>query len=137
MVETINAGSEIASATRNTILCQGDAFDNIIDEFGVEVVIRVSTRAEDVNDPYADDTVTYTEYRRKAFVNMYTEEDDEVKEGLFRSGTILLYFKSTDASIIKAGVEVWYDHYWWSVSNVTSQTSGTYQFPISAMLKRA
>jgi hypothetical protein len=136
MDQPIPSNAEIASAARSSILCDGALMNNVIDEFGQDVVVReVTSQTEDIEDAYADDTYTYLDHRTRAFVNVFNEMDDEVKEGIFQAGTVLLNFKSTDAAYVKTPNLVWFQKRWYKIATVVENFSGTQPFYIQATLR--
>jgi len=135
--KTIPAGAEIAAATTSSILCNGSLLNNIIDDFGQQVVIRVVTQNSDPNDAYNNEAPTTTDYRTIAFANLYTQTDDEVKEGIFEGGTVILNFKNTDDEYIQTGNLVWYDGKWFEISSVIRHPAREMNFLIQATVRRA
>jgi hypothetical protein len=131
------SNAEIASAARSSILCDGGLMNSVIEEFGMDVVIReVTSQTEDIQDAYADDTYTYLDHRTRAFVNVFNEMDDEVKEGIFQAGTVLLNFKTGDAPYVKTPNLVWFQSLWWKIASVVQNFSGTQPFYIQATLRK-
>jgi hypothetical protein len=134
--KTITSDLTIFQAPRSSILCDGSLLNNVIDEFGIDVVIRRTTKTEDATEAYDNFVETTTDYRTVAFINVYSEDDDEVKEGIFQGGQVILNFKNTDEAWVKPGYDVWVDNKWWQIDRINVNYSGTARFFIQATLNR-
>lgn len=73
---------------------------NLIDEFGTTVIVQEVSRAN--SNKYGDMTETVTDRTGlKAFVQIITAADEEVKEGVFKAGDIIFHFKPEYKKYIK------------------------------------
>ena len=133
----ISSDANIAVPEYVSILCDGSVVDNIISEFGVDVVIRSVSKEFDATEAYDDPTESNTDYRTRAFVNSYTLDDEEVKEGIFKAGDVVLNFKSTDESYLKTGYLVWFDNVWWEIRRITYDYSGSRKFLIRCVISKS
>ncbi len=107
---------------RSTIICDGQIINDIIDEFGVDVTLRVVSKAIlDSNDPYSDVTETHTDYTKVALVQTYSEEDEEVIEGIFNSGEIVFEFKPEDSDLVSPGNRIHYSGTWYEIRSINKQ----------------
>lgn len=104
---------------QESIICDGEAVDEIIDEFGVQVILRVVTKT--FEDEYGDAEEFFVDHRIKAMVTVYTASDDEVKEGVFKSGEVLLTFQKEYESIVVPGNRVLYAGTWYEIRSITKQ----------------
>lgn len=104
---------------RGSILCDGMEVNNIIDEFGGNVVIRVVTKS--FVDEYGDAEETYEEHRIKALITSYSASDDEVKEGVFKSGELVFSFKQSDEWLIIPGNQILYGRVWYGIRETIKQ----------------
>jgi len=120
--------------TGSTLICEGQIATNIIDEFGINVKIRVVSK--DSFNNYGDATESYTDSFTVAYMHTWTTSDDEVKEGIYKNGQIMFMFKNTDDAKIKTGNRLFYGNEWYEFEEVTKQImSGTIYF-INATVKK-
>jgi hypothetical protein len=102
-----------------SILCDGHEVDNIIDEFGTYVVLRVVTKS--VGDEYNDGGETYTDMRKKAMVMRYSSQDREVQEGVFKSGEVVMSFPIGDKDYVVPGNKILYAGVWYGIREIVQQ----------------
>jgi hypothetical protein len=100
----------------SSIICDGSAVDNIVDEFGTDVTVRVVSRA--FSDEYGDATETYTDTQVRALVQSYTARDQEVREGQFLAGEMVFTFKKEDEAKIVPTNRVMYAGTWYEIREV-------------------
>ena len=133
---TIGQDAQIATNSYPSILCDGQILNNIITEFGVQVVVREVNRSFNSEEAYDIPDENTADHRTTAFVNTYSETDDEVQEGVFKSGTITLSFQNSDASFIKPGNRVWFDGKWFEITTLNQNYSASTKFLIQAVINR-
>lgn len=133
---TINSDYEIAQNSYNSIMCEGNLINNIIGEFGVQVVVREVLMARMDNDAYHTPIESYIDHRTTAFINSYSESDDEVKEGLFKSGDIVMNFRTSDEYLLNNNNRIWFDGKWWAMKSVRRDYSASTKFMIQVFLDR-
>jgi hypothetical protein len=133
---TLTSDCNIAQNTYNSIMCEGSLINNIITEFGVQVVVREVLMAVVDNDAYHTPIESYIDHRTIAFVNSYTESDDEVKEGTLKAGDLVLNFKNSDEIFLSTSARVWFDGKWWGVRSVRRDYSASTKFMIQVILDR-
>jgi len=104
---------------RSSIICDGFMVDEILDEFGTQVILRVVSKS--FPDEYGDAAETYTDYSRFAVVQSYSASDEEVKEGIFNSGEVVFTFKKEDETLVKPGVRVKYGPTWYEIRSIDRQ----------------
>lgn len=82
-----------------SILCDGQIIVNTIDELGNTVsLIAVSKSLDTTNYRVPTETLTTTT-GLKAFTQVLTTADDLVKEGIFREGDIIFFFKGSQTGL--------------------------------------
>ncbi len=86
-----------------------------IDSLGESVIVRVVTKSSfskwgDATESVADTSSV------KCFMNFMTQDDDEVKEGVFKAGDIRFWFKGTQS--INRGDRIRYDNKWYEVEEL-------------------
>ena len=109
----------IIEPIRSSILCDGQEVNNIIDEFGTDVVLRVVSKT--FSDEYGDATETYSDMRKRAVIQSYSASDDEVKEGIFQAGQITFSFKNSEKAYVVPGNRIRYGGQWYQISRVMKQ----------------
>jgi len=121
--------------TSQTMVCDGRITDQIVDDFGVNVKLRV------VNKPsfnrYGDATKTYTDTFTKAYIHTWQITDDEVKEGIYANGEIAFIFKLADDSKIKTGNYIFFENEWYRITRINYQRLGSVKYLISASVETA
>jgi hypothetical protein len=134
--KTINSISYIWPAeTNSSLLCDGRITDQIVDDFGVNVKIRVVSK--DSYNIYGDATKTYTDTYSKAYIHQWTASDDEVKQGIFKDGQIMFVFKVSDEDKIKTQNLIFYDREWYKITNVQPQMFSGKKYLINAIVKKS
>lgn len=131
---TIESDSYIWPKDSSTgIICDGRISDQIVDDFGVNVKIRVVTTTgyNTYGDPTEENTDTYS----KAYVHRWTTSDDEVKEGIFKNGQIMFVFKNTDEAKIKTGNFIFYASKWYRITEVQPQMMAEIVYLINAIVE--
>jgi hypothetical protein len=133
---TLTSDCNIAQNTYNSIMCEGSLINNIITEFGVQVVVREVLMSRLDNDAYHTPIESYIDHRTTAFINSYTETDDEVKEGLFKSGDIVMNFRTSDEYLLNNNNRIWFDGKWWAMKTIRRDYSASTKFMIQVFLDR-
>lgn len=124
------------TAVNESILCDGELRNEYIDEFGKDIVIRAVTQTYDAEDPYEGKTETNTDHPKKALVLSYTADDDEVKEGTFKSGEMVFSFKSGDESYVETGNRILYAGEWFEIDQVIKQPTMDVLYYLQARVKK-
>lgn len=133
--QTIDSDSYIREI-RETILCDGGAMDDIVSEFGTEVVVRVVTKSYDADDEYSDVTETYVDYVRNGLIQTYTADDAETKEGVFKAGEVVIGFGIENESIIKPGNRILYANEWYEIDIIQKQPMMDVNYFLQARIKK-
>ena len=132
--KTIASDSYIWPAeTFLSLICEGRITDQIVDDFGVNVKIRVITTTgyNIYGDPEESNTDTYS----KAYIHRWTATDDEVKEGIFKNGQIMFVFKNSDVAKIKTGNKIFYNSQWFKITEVQPQVLAETTYLINAIVE--
>ena len=98
-----------------TCLIEANFINKEIDALGESVTIRVITKESfskwgDATEDVADTSNV------KCFMNIMTQEDNEVKEGIFKAGDIRFWFKGDQT--INVGDRILYDSKWYQVTDL-------------------
>jgi len=104
---------------KHSILCDGQVVDDIVNEFGVDVVLRVVSKS--FEDEYGDAEETYSDIRTLMVIQTYTERDHDVIEGEFKSGEVVATFLVKDIDRVHPGNRVLYGGVWYEIDNVYRQ----------------
>jgi hypothetical protein len=102
-----------------SIICDGIAVNDIIEEFGTTIWLRVVTKS--FADEYATPTEYYSDTEVKAMVMRYSSSDMEVREGIFKSGEITFSFQQSDEAKVKPGNRILYANDWYEIREVIKQ----------------
>lgn len=111
--------SAFISEPETSIVCDGEIVDDIMEEMGTLVTIRVVTKS--FTDEYGDAEESYQDHRRRAMVQRYGARDQEVKEGVFKAGEIVFAFRKSDEDIVKPGNRIKYGNTWYEIRNIDQQ----------------
>lgn len=86
-----------------------------IESLGESVTVRVVTKTS--FSKWGDSTEDVADTPNiKCFMNFMTQDDDEVKEGIFKAGDIRFWFKGTQT--IFRGDRIKYDDKWYEVESL-------------------
>ena len=133
--KTIESAAYIwPASTFSTLVCEGEITDQIVDDFGVNVKIRVVTTTGYNN--YGDPTQTNTDTYSQAYIHRWTATDDEVKEGIFQNGQIQFVFKNSDEAKIKVGNRIFYKNEWYRIKEVRPQVLAETTYLIDAIVEK-
>jgi len=119
---------------KETIICDGEIIDEILEEFGTDVWVRVVTKT--FPNEYGDATESHIDYKKKAMVVSYTARDDEVREGIFKSGEIVFTFPISDESYIKPGNRIKYGPDWYEIREVVKQPMQDVLYHLQARVQK-
>ena len=107
---------------------------NEIEYYGDEVTLRVVT--DDSTSKWGDATESTSDTTEvKAFVNILTQNDQEVKEGIFQAGDKRFFFKQSQASIAR-GNRIYHDSKWYEIDGVITSSSGDTTYAVEATAKK-
>jgi head-tail adaptor len=96
-------------------LIERNFLDKEIDSLGESVTVRIVTKAS--FSKWGDATETTSDTTSvKCFINFMSQEDEEVKEGIFKVGDIRFWFKGNQT--INRGDRIQYDSKWYEVDNI-------------------
>jgi len=96
-------------------LIEANFLNKEIDNLGESVTVRIVTKESfskwgDVTESISDTANV------KCFINFMSQDDEEVKEGIFKVGDIRFWFKGSQT--INRGDRIQYDSKWYEVENV-------------------
>ena len=111
----------LVSDPKTTIVCDGDIFDELVEDFGAEVVLRVVSKTRDPDDNYAQASESYTDHKVNALVQRFTSTDEDVKEGVFKAGELVFTFSMIDEAHVNTGNRVRYGNTWYEIREVIQQ----------------
>jgi hypothetical protein len=106
---------------------------NTIDEFGESITLRTVTKT--LSD-WGDPTETTSDTTGiKAVFNILTQDDIFYKEGIFRNGDILFFFKP-DQSNVSRGNRIQYNSAWYEIDEVVEHKAGGTTYALVARVKK-
>jgi len=120
--------------TQISLVCDGRITDQIVDDFGVNVKIRVVHKNS--FNKYGDATKTYTDTHTKSYLHKWQQTDDEVKEGIYLNGEIMFVFKLSDDSKVKVGNLIFYSYEWYKITYASYQILGGIRYLINARIEK-
>ena len=133
--KTITSDSYIwPSNSFSSLVCDGRIASQIVEDFGVNVKIRVVT-VTGYNE-YGDPTESTSDTYSVAYLHRWTATDDEVKEGIFQNGQIMFIFKNTDSAKIITGNRIFYANEWYKITNVQPQVVASVTYLINAIVEK-
>jgi len=96
-------------------LIESNFINQEINNLGESVTVRIVTK--DSFSKWGDKTESTSDTTSiKCFLNFMSQDDDEVKEGIFKVGDIRFWFKGDQT--INRGDRIQYDSKWYEVDNV-------------------
>ncbi len=116
--QTIGSDAYLEHA-QDSILCDGSIIDEIVEEFGVNVVVRVVTKKQ--GNEYNEGGEEYSDQRIPAIVQSFSESTEENAEGVFKPGEVGFSFKKEYEDIIKPGNRIKYGQTWYEISEINKQ----------------
>jgi hypothetical protein len=120
--------------SQNTILCEGHISDQIVDDFGVNIKIRVVAKSG--YNTYGDATKSYIDTYSKAYIHQWSITDDEVKEGIYKNGQIMFVFKAADKAKILPGNQIFFESEWYQITRVEFQRLAGVTYLINAIVQK-
>jgi len=105
-----------------------------IDEVGETITVRTLTKSSysdwgDATESTSDATGI------KAVINVMSQVDEYVKEGIFKAGDIVFFFKS-DASNISRGNRIQYNSVWYEIVETIERRIAGSTYIIMASVKK-
>lgn len=86
-----------------------------INYYGNTVTVRIVSKSS--YSKWGDATESLTDYTGiKCMVNLFTENDQEVKEGIFKAGDIRFFFASTQT--LNRGDRIQFNNQWYEVNDI-------------------
>ncbi|RLD42760.1 MAG: hypothetical protein DRI86_11090 [Bacteroidetes bacterium] len=106
---------------------------NEIDYYGTSVTVTEildKTYSDWGDASYSTQNVTKT-----AFVQVLSQEDELVKEGIFQSGDKIFWFKGNESGIVR-GNRIYHDSKWYEIVEVINHDVAGTTFIIEARAKK-
>jgi len=101
-----------------------------ITTLGSTVTIRTITDAS--YSKWSDATETNSDATSvKCMVNVLSQEDELVKEGIFQSGDLVFWFNATRTDIVR-GNHIYFNSLWFQISEVIEHTVGSTDYLLEA-----
>jgi hypothetical protein len=119
---------------KSSILCDGGIINNIVDEFGVNVVLRQVTKT--FSDEYGDANESYSDQRVVAMMNKYSANDEEVKEGIFQHGEVTFTFKNDMLPYLQPGARILFDNQWYEIRSFDKQSAGQITYMVEVRVQK-
>jgi hypothetical protein len=133
--KTISSESYIWPAESNlSLICDARITDQLVDDFGVNVKVRVVTKES--TNIYGDADKTYADTYTKAYIHQWTATDDEVKQGIYKNGEIMFVFKPEDEPKIKTGNQIFYNQEWYKITYASINMFSGIKYLINATVRK-
>ena len=117
-----------------SIICEGQIIRNLIDEFGSTVIVQEVSRSN--SNKYGDMTETITNRTGlKAFVQTLSANDEEVREGVFKTGDVIFHFKPGLGYIKNQNRIIWNSNVY-EIDNTIDIVVGDTTYVIEARVKK-
>jgi len=129
------AGAEQGTAGASGIIpLDTQAINNEIDYFGSTVTIRAVT--DDSYSKWGDPTESTSDNSNvKAMVQVLSQEDNLVKEGIFQNGDKVFWFKGNQGNISR-GNRIQHSSKWYEITRVVEHTTADITYALEAQTKK-
>jgi len=137
--KTITSDAQIFPADPNkSTLCDGRIVDQIVEDFGVYVRIRVygTTTYNHYGDSNADADGDYTESNILAYITQWTKDDEEVAEGMYENGEITFLFKIANETKVIPGNLIFFESEWYKIISVMPRRMGSTTYQLEARVEK-
>jgi len=105
-----------------------------ISTLGSSVTIRTIT--DDSYSKWGDATESTSDATSvKCMVNVLSQEDELVKEGIFQTGDLVFWFDTARTDILR-GNRIYFNSLWYEIQEVLESTVGDLTYSIVAMVKK-
>ena len=120
-----------------TIVCDGQFMDNVIDEFGETIYLRVATITT-LSDEYAVENVSWTQYKLKGLMNVYTADSEGVREGTYYTGEITFLIDTDYEDLAVRENKIWYppDAMWYEINRLRKIRVGDVTYVLEITVDR-
>lgn len=109
---------------------------NVLDEFGNTITVTEVTISFGTDEYRTESESTTAHTGIKSFVQILTAADDLVKEGRFKAGDCIFWFKSSDASYIVTGNRITHNSLTYEISDVVEYRIGDSVYVVEARTKQ-
>lgn len=117
-----------------SIICDGQFMNNVIDEFGDTIYLRV-LQSRSYSNEYSDSTDVWTQYKIKGIMNVYSLDSAEVKEGTYYAGQITFLISTDYEDYLDINGKIYYPptDSWYGIQNIRKHSVGdvTYDLEIT------
>ena len=102
-----------------TIACDAQLMNNIIEEFGETIYLLVAN-SRTLTGVYAEETVSWTQYKIKGIINFYSADCDEVREGNYYTGEITFLLDTDYETLATPKNKIYYptDGNWYEIKRL-------------------
>lgn len=108
---------------------------NLIDEFGATVIVQEVDKSS--SNKYGDMTETVTNrLGLKSWVQTITAVDEEVREGIFKSGDIIFHFKPNYKKYLKNGNRIIWNNNVYEIDDTIEHVVGDETLLMEARVKK-
>lgn len=120
-----------------TIACDGQLFNNIIDEFGETIYLLVAS-SRTVTGVYAEETVVWVQYKIKGIINTYSADCDEVREGNYYTGEITFLLDTAYEDLVTPKNKIYYpaDGIWYEIKRLRRHRLGDTTYALEITVDR-
>lgn len=107
---------------------------NSLADFGTSVTVRVVTISLDTTS-YREPTESTSDSTATAFVQTLTLADDLVKEGIFRAGDLIFWFKGNQSGLTQ-GNRILHNSVYYAIDDIISHEVGATTYVIEARTRK-
>jgi hypothetical protein len=108
---------------------------NLIDEFGATVIVQEVDKSS--SNKYGDMTEVVTnKLGLKAFVQIITAADEEVREGIFKSGDVIFHFKPNDKTYMQNGNRIIWNNNVYEINDTIEHVVGDETLLMEARVRK-
>lgn len=108
-----------------SIICDGQFMNNVIDEFGEDIYLRVAL-SRTLSNEYATETVVWRQYKIKAIMNFYSADSEGVREGTYETGDITFMLETDYETLATPDNLIYYpsDGNWYEIRTLRKHNVG-------------
>lgn len=111
--------------------------DNVIEEFGETIYLRVATTTT-LSDEYATESIVWTQYKIKGLMNVYTAESEGVREGTYYTGEITFLVDKDYEDLATRENRIYYpnDGMWYEINRQRKHRVGDVTYVVEITVDR-
>ncbi len=126
-------GLPTGTTSTGTSLLNTRFIDREIEYLGTEVTLRAVTDSS--HSKWGDATESTSDTTKTAFIQVLSQEDELVQEGIFQSGDKLFWFRSSETNIDR-GNRIQHNSLWYEIVEVIEHEATNTNFVIEARTKK-